>query len=88
MRNTLRKIGVAVRITRIRPMVSSGMVNRKIIASRPPMMNPMAKEKTSIRGQRMATRIIIIYAICTFIISVVIRVTKLDTENLSMFSKE
>ena len=88
MRNTRRNRGVAARITRNSPMLKIGMVNRKIIASRPPMINPMANEKTSIRGQRIATRIIIMYAICTFMMSVVIRVTRLETENLSMFSKE
>ena len=35
----------------------------------------------------MAVRTIIIYAICTLVTSVVMRVTRLDTENLSMFSK-
>ena len=64
------------------------IVNKKIIASRPPMMNPIANENTSISGQRIATRMIIMNAIWTFIISVVIRVTRLDTENLSMFSNE
>ena len=29
------------------------------MASRPPMIKPMAKEKTSIKGQRTATRMII-----------------------------
>ena len=64
------------------------MVNKKIMASRPPMAKPMINEKISISGPRMATRMIIMKAICTFTTSVVIRVTRLDTENLSMFSKE
>ena len=59
MRNTRRKMGVAARITSARPMVKIGMVNRKIMASRPPMMKPMAKEKISISGPRIATRMII-----------------------------
>ena len=42
----------------------------------------------SISGQRMATRMIIIKDICTLMTSVVIRVTRLETENLSMFSNE
>ena len=36
----------------------------------------------------MATRMIIINDICTLKMSVVMRVTRLETENLSMFSKE
>ena len=79
---------MAARITKNRPMHSRGIVNRKMTASRPPMTNPIINEKISIRGQRIATRITIINAICTFMISVVIRVTRLETENLSMFSKE
>ena len=79
---------MAARITRISPMLRSGMVTRKIIARRPPMAKPMMKEKISISGPRMATRMIIINDICTFTTSVVIRVTRLETENLSMFSKE
>ena len=41
-------------------MPSTGMVNRKIKAIFPPMIKPMANEKISINGQRMAMRIIII----------------------------
>ena len=52
------------------------------------MAKPMMKEKISISGPRVATRMIIIKDICTFMTSVVIRVTKLETENLSMFSNE
>ena len=88
MRNTRRNTGIAARITNASPMAKNGIVNKKIIASRPPMMNPIANENTSISGQRIATRMIIMNAIWTFIISVVIRVTRLDTENLSMFSNE
>ena len=57
LRKTLRNSGVAARMTRNSPISSSGMVNRKIMARRPPMIKPMAKEKTSISGQRTATRI-------------------------------
>ena len=88
LRNTRRKMGMALRMTSARPMLSSGMVNRKIIANRPPMTKPMIKEKINISGPRMATRMIIIKDICTLKISVVMRVTRLDTENLSMFSNE
>ena len=88
LRNTRRKIGIAARMTSARPTPSSGMVTRKIIARRPPMAKPMIKEKISISGPRMAMRMIIMNDICTFTTSVVIRVTRLETENLSMFSKE
>ena len=79
---------MAARITSARPMPSSGMVTRKIMARRPPITKPITNEKTSISGPRMATRMIIMKDICTLTTSVVIRVTRLDTENLSMFSKE
>ena len=88
LRNTWRKIGVAARTTRIRPIVSRGIVTRKIIARRPPMTKPITKEKIIISGLRIATRMIIIKDICTLKTSVVMRVTRLETENLSMFSKE
>ena len=65
-----------------------GMVARKIKAIFPPITKPMTKENTSMRGHRIAVRMIIIYAICTLVMSVVRRVTRLETENLSMFSKE
>lgn len=52
------------------------------------MAKPIIKEKMSIKGPRIATRMIIMKDICTFTTSVVMRVTRLDTENLSMFSKE
>ena len=58
------------------------------MARRPPMAKPIIKEKMSIKGPRIATRMIIMKDICTFTTSVVMRVTRLDTENLSMFSKE
>ena len=46
-------------MTSSRPISSSGMVTKKIMARRPPITKPMTKEKTSIRGQRTATRMII-----------------------------
>ena len=79
---------MAERITRMSPMLKSGIVNRKMFARLPPMEKPMMNEKINMSGPRMATRMIIINAICTFTTSVVIRVTRLETENLSMFSKE
>ena len=52
------------------------------------MTKPMMKEKMSMSGHRMATRMSIMNAIWTLVMSVVRRVTRLETENLSMFSKE
>ena len=45
-------------------------------------------EKTNISGQRTAVRMSIIYAICTLLTSVVMRVTSDAEENLSIFSNE
>ena len=58
------------------------------MARRPPITKPMMNEKISIKGPRMAIRMIIMNDIWTLTMSVVIRVTRLETENLSMFSKE
>ena len=60
----------------------------KEVAKAPPIMYAIMMEKISIRGARTAVRMIIIYAICTLLTSVVIRVTREAEENLSMFSKE
>ena len=86
--NTRLNSGIVLRTTSASPTPNTGMTSRKITAILPPMINAIANENTSIRGQRMAVRTIIIYAICTLVPSVVMRVTRLDTENLSMFSKE
>ena len=48
----------------------------------------MAKLKTRFSGARTATRITIINAFCTLVISVVIRVTRPGTLNLSILEKE
>ncbi len=42
-----------------RPKPRIGATTRKMSAILPPMINAMTKEKTSIRGQRMAVRITI-----------------------------
>ena len=52
------------------------------------MIRHIMKLKISVSGARVATRITIINAFCTLVISVVIRVTKLGTLNLSMLEKE
>ena len=48
----------------------------------------MVKENTSISGQRMAARMIIMKDIWTLLTSVVRRVTREEGENLSMLAKE
>ena len=48
----------------------------------------MAKLKISVSGERTATRMTIMKAFCTLVISVVIRVTRPGTLNLSMLEKE
>ena len=67
---------------------SGGMTPTKIQARLPPMTNAMITEKIIIIGLLTATRMIIMNAICTLVMSVVIRVTSEGVENLSMFSKE
>ena len=52
------------------------------------MIRHIAKLKIRFSGARTATRITIIKAFCTFVISVVIRVTRPGTLNLSIFENE
>jgi hypothetical protein len=46
------------------------------------------RDIANMRGARIPIRIIIIYAFCTFVTSVVRRVTRLDAENLSILANE
>ena len=71
-----------------RPKARMGITTTKTNANLPPMTNAMTVEKIRSSGLLMAMRINIINAICTLVTSVVIRVTREDDENLSMFSKE
>ena len=48
----------------------------------------MTQDKTTMIGALARRRILIMYAICTFVISVVIRVTRPDVEKWSMFLNE
>ena len=61
---------------------------RNIELRRGLMIIHMIKLKIRFSGARTATRITIINAFCTFVISVVMRVTRPGTLNLSMFEKE
>ena len=80
--------GIALLITSPRPTARTGITNKKITAILPPMINAMTKANTSISGQRIAIRTIIMYAICTLEISVVSLVTRDDVENLSILANE
>ena len=86
--NTLRKAGMAFLPMARRPKARMGITTTKTNANLPPMTNAMTVEKIRSSGLLMAMRINIINAICTLVTSVVIRVTREDDENLSMFSKE
>ena len=81
-------IGSAFHMMMSSAMTSTGMTAMKIHARFPPITNAMTAAKTIITGHLTAMRTIIIYAICKFQTSVVIRVTSEGVENLSMFSKE
>lgn len=48
----------------------------------------MIQDKTIMIGALASRRMLIIYAICTLVISVVIRVTRPDVENRSIFLNE
>ena len=61
---------------------------RNIALKRGLMIRHIAKLKIRFSGARTATRMIIMYAFCTFVISVVIRVTRPGTLNLSIFENE
>ena len=63
------------------------MTMTKVSASLPPMMKAMVTAKISISGERMAVRMTIMKAIWTLLTSVVIRVTREEEENLSIFLK-
>ena len=85
---TLRKAGIAFLLIKYSPKARTGTITTNVVASAPPITYAIMIEKMSIRGLRIAVRIIIINDICTFDTSVVILVTRDEDENLSMFSKE
>jgi len=80
--------GIAFFIIKSNNNVSSGITLTNIQPRLPPITNVMTIENTSINGQRTAMRIIIMYENCTFVTSVVMRVTSDGVENLSIFSNE
>ena len=75
-------------MTTASPAPSTGSTNRKIQAILPPIMKAMTKANTSMSGERIARRIIIMNANCTLVTSVVILVTREEVRKWSMFSKE
>ena len=85
---TARKAGMALRAMSSSPAISTGMTTTKVMASVPPMRQAMMTAKTNISGARTAMRMAIMKAICTFVMSVVRRVTSEAVEKRSMFSKE
>ena len=85
---TARKAGIAFLAISTRPRISAGTTTTKVSDSVPPMRQAMTMAKTNISGARTAMRMAIMKAICTLVISVVIRVTREAVEKRSMFSKE
>ena len=88
LRNTWRKI------FRVTAMIEPMTITRNTTAIRNMplkcrlMMRHMVKLKIRFSGARTATRITIMKAFCTLVISVVIRVTRPGTLNLSIFENE
>ena len=60
----------------------------KVNASFPPMIKAMIMANRNITGALTAVLIVIIYAFCTLVISVVVLVTRDEVENLSMLENE
>ena len=71
---------MVLRMTRYRPKARKGATIRNINAIFPPMTKAMTKANSSMSGQRIAVRMIIIYAFCTLVTSVVSRVTREEVE--------
>ena len=88
LRNTWLKMRRVT--TMMAPMTTTRKARamRKVRLSSTLMYMHMAKLKIRDRGERTAMRMTIIKACCTLVMSVVIRVTKPGTLNLSMLEKE
>ena len=70
------------------PTAKTGITTRKIMASWGLILKVSTQAQISMMGQRTATRMIIMNAICTLVTSVVRRVMIPPVENLSMLEKE
>ena len=86
--NTFVKMGSTFLKMTNSPTPKTGMIARKMSAIFQLMVKDMMTETTSIMGLRTAMRMIIMNAFWMLMTSVVIRVTRLDAENLSMLEKE
>ena len=86
--NTRSKMGCVLKMMTTSTVASTGTNARKIQEIVTFTVNDITSEKMSMSGQRIATRMIIMYAICTFVTSVVWRVTSDEVEKRSMFAKE
>ena len=78
---TERNAGIAFLAIISKPKTRTGITITNVIARLPPIRKAMITAKTSISGARTARRVTIINAICTFVISVVSRVTRDGVEN-------
>ena len=86
--NTLTNTGLTTLIILKRPNPRIGTTTANIRDNFPPSFIDITNAKISINGHRTAILIIIIKANCTLFTSVVILVTRLEEENLSMFENE
>ena len=86
--NTFAKMGSTFLKMRKRPTPSTGMMARKMSAIFQLMVKDMMTDTTNMMGLRTAMRMIIMNAFWMLTTSVVILVTRLDAENLSMLAKE
>ena len=85
---TRSKMGCVLKMISTSTAASTGTSARNTQEMVTLTVNDMTSEKMSMSGQRIATRMIIMYAICTLVTSVVWRVTSEDVEKRSMFAKE
>ena len=88
MVKTFSMMGNAWVMIRPRPSASSGSTATKTSERLALLRNAMTSANTSVHGERKAMRVSIMNACCTFVTSVVMRVTRPAVENLSMFENE
>ena len=88
MPKTFSMMGNARVMISAMPMPSTGSTARNTSDSRELWRKAMTRAKMSVQGERKAMRVIIMKACCTFVTSVVMRVTRPAVEKWSMFWKE
>ena len=86
--NTLTKCGCAFFAIKISAVPRTGATISMTMAIGILMVIVMIRESMIMIGALASRRMVNIYAICTFVISVVILVTRLDVEKWSMFPNE